>query len=110
MKLTEVSTEDLLKELCNRHGTFKAVARAQLLVLKKSADYNAGVEDPGASRDIYFPFGTMSYAQMIWTKALRFKSVAEQKKQNFESLEDTALDLINYASFFIDWSERNGQR
>lgn len=105
--LKTASTEELLTELCEREGTFRAVARAQLLVLKKSEDYN-GTAHPGEARDAYFPFGTVSYAQMLFTKALRFVSLArkEGKDPNFEGLEDTALDIINYASFFIDWSTR----
>lgn len=108
MDLKDVTTKDLLTELCKRHGTFKAVAEAQLLVLRKSEDYN-GTEDPGAERDAYFPFGPLSYAQMIHTKALRFVSLArnaDARKPNFEGLQDTALDLINYAAFYIDWASR----
>lgn len=106
--LKTITTRDLLEELMRREGTFEAVARAQLLVLKKSEDYN-GTESPGALRDQYFPFGNLSYMQMIWTKCLRLKNISEKKDINFESLEDTLLDLINYSSFWIDRIKRDAK-
>lgn len=105
MDLENLSTKDLLIELQKRGGSIGQVAKAQLLVLQKSLDYN-GSENPGNTRDEYFPFGILSYAQMIWTKALRFKNLGQGRAANFESLDDTALDLINYCSFFLDWRSR----
>ena len=37
---------------------------------------------------------------MLWTKMLRIRSVAEQEDQNFESLEDSLLDMINYSAMY----------
>lgn len=114
--LSSFSSEDLMLELQRRGGTLKACADAQLLVLKKSADYNqtggtAVAHTFDAKRDDYFPFGLVSYAQMIHTKSQRLISLAIKEGMhgqgsNFESARDTLLDLINYGSFGADWLER----
>ena len=69
------------------------------LCIKKSQDYNNGQDKP-ASRKEYFPFGLLSYAQMLHTKTQRLNSLAQQTKApNHESIRDTLIDLINYAGF-----------
>lgn len=69
------------------------------LCIKKSQDYNNGQDKP-ASRKEYFPFGLLSYAQMLHTKTQRLNSLAQQTKSpNHESIRDTLIDLINYAGF-----------
>lgn len=109
--LDHVPLQALLTELANRGGTFKAVAQAQLLVLRKSADYNHGKDPATVDRDVYFPFGAMSYAQMIHTKAQRLNSLVLKAADsggapNFESIRDTLLDVINYSSFWIERLDR----
>lgn len=110
LNLAAASLEDLLYELSLR-GTGSPVAQlgiAGLLYLKKSADYNGDSKHYTLSN--YFPFGTASYAQMIHTKSMRILSVAEkelnQKTANFESLQDSALDMINYAMFLADHCDK----
>ncbi len=111
-KLEQFSSEELLGELARRGGPLKACAEAQLLCLRKSQDYNNTGGNAGtfnASRDDYFPFGLASYAQMIHTKSQRLISLAKKDSDataSFESARDTALDLINYASFLADWLDR----
>lgn len=110
-QLEQFSSGELLSELAKRGGTLRACAEAQLLCLRKSQDYNQTGGNAGtfnASRDDYFPFGLSSYAQMIHTKSQRLISLAKKGDvaANFESARDTALDLINYASFLADWLER----
>ena len=74
------------------------VTKARDLVVKKGEDYNTNVE-----LHAYFPFGHQSYAQMIYLKALRTVSlVASDKEPNFDSIEDTLLDLLNYTVFYLD--------
>lgn len=64
----------------------------------KSADYNGSV-----NLKEYFPFGLTSYAQMLWVKTLRLRSLIETKSTpNHESLRDTLKDLINYACYAIE--------
>lgn len=105
--LPTCSTVELLEELQSRGGHPGALATAMLLCAAKSADYNgAGAEDMHTvDRTVYFPFGTVSYAQMIHTKAQRFVALTEHELcgnlVNFEGLRDTALDLINYAGFYL---------
>lgn len=106
--LTKLSSVELLEELESRGGHPGALAKATLLCIKKSQDYNQHSEDLDPhtiNRDHYFPFGAVSYAQMLYTKALRFNSLVLKEQRgaeaNFEGLDDTALDIINYAGFFL---------
>ena len=78
---------------------FKEVTK---IAIKKSEDYNNGNGQP-ASRAQYFPFGLLSYAQMLHTKSQRLNSLAQQDKTpNNESIRDTLLDMINYATFAVE--------
>ena len=72
---------------------------AATLKIKKSKDYQGGMW----SEKDYFPFGDTSYIHMMWTKMLRIRSVAEQENTNFESLEDSLLDMINYSAMYISY-------
>ena len=70
---------------------------AAKLKIQKSKDYQGGM---WKEKD-YFPFEDTSYIHMMWTKMLRIRSVAEQENTNFESLEDSLLDMINYSAMYI---------
>jgi Nucleotide modification associated domain 1 len=70
---------------------------AMEIVVKKHEDYNTGI----ALRD-YFPFGDKSYIQMLHTKVLRLRSL-EGREANFEGLDDTLKDLINYSVFYLQY-------
>lgn len=78
------------------------------LQLKKSRDY----QNPNSSikQADYYPNGCMTILDTIQAKVLRMRSVMEAMvndpnyNPNFESLEDSAKDLINYASFFVAYS------
>lgn len=58
----------------------------------------------------YYPSGCLTILEIIHAKVLRMRSVMEAMQHdpdytpNFESLEDSAKDLINYASFFVSYS------
>lgn len=75
------------------------------LQLKKSNDY----QNPNSAikQADYYPNGCQSIFDAMHAKTLRMRSVMEAMnndpnyKPNFESLEDSAKDLINYASFFV---------
>ena len=108
MDLKKATSTELLQELVKRGGHPGAVAEAVLLCIAKSADYNQGMglEDPHTvNRESYFPFKEASYAQMLHTKSQRFNSLVlkafNNGAPNFEGLRDTALDIINYAGFFL---------
>lgn len=68
---------------------------------KKGADYN-GAKTSVEQAD-YYPRGVWSILDVVNAKYLRMVSVLETMEQggkaNFESIEDSAIDLINYASF-----------
>lgn len=101
--LRDVPDAVLVAELSKRGGSMGAVGEALTIVVGKSQDYNAGAVD----RDSYFPLGLASYAQMLHTKSLRLVSLASKPRDAvFESARDTALDIINYASFLADWLKR----
>lgn len=64
----------------------------------KKNDYD-GIKD-------YFPFGEVSFTQMIHVKSKRLVSLAiNSRVPNHESTKDNLLDLINYASYYYEWLE-----
>lgn len=69
---------------------------------KKSKDYQGSQ----FTEEDYFPFGHLSFIHMLHTKMLRIRSVAEQEgEQNFESLTDSLIDMINYSAMYAAWVE-----
>lgn len=70
---------------------------------KKAQDYNSGIK-----LEEYFPFGQISYTQMIHVKSLRLRSLTVSNKEpNYEGIRDTLIDIINYAIFNIEALDRN---
>lgn len=64
----------------------------------------------------YYPRGCATILDIMQGKVLRMRSVLEAMENegynpNFESLEDSAVDLINYATFFLGYmnGEIDGQ-
>ena len=77
----------------------KVAQEAIELMVKKDHDYNHQI-----SRDDYFPFGMLSYAQLLNMKNLRVRSLAtraEGETVYHESLRGSLLDLINYSIMAI---------
>lgn len=111
--LDTLPTKDMLAAIERRGGAPGAVAEAALLAVRKAEDYGSLIrgEDPHkGNRDKYFPLGLASYAQMIYTKALRLVELSRQGGvPNFESARDTCLDAINYSSFAADWLKRRDE-
>ena len=68
---------------------------------QKSEDYQGGKWE----EEDYFPFGDISYMHMIHTKYLRMRSIMENDSPNFESLEDTLIDMINYCAMYCAYLE-----
>lgn len=67
------------------------------LVDKKGRDYNSGT-----TMASYFPFGHKSYVQMIFLKTMRLISlVIKEDKPIYDSILDTAMDLVAYTIFYI---------
>lgn len=76
---------------------------------KKSADYQGGQ----ISEEQYFPFGYESYMHMIITKVNRIRSIMERDDRsntNFESAEDSVIDLVNYAAMMGSWMRNNDDK
>ena len=95
---------DLMKE---EKESVKVLQEAIDLQLKKSRDYQN--ENSVIVQSDYYPNGCKTILDTIWAKALRMRSVmdameASDYDPNFESLEDSAIDLINYCSFFVSYS------
>lgn len=75
------------------------------LQMKKSKDY----QNPNSriKQSDYYPRGCATILDIIYAKVLRMYSVLEAMENdpgydpNFESLEDSGKDLINYASFMV---------
>jgi NTP pyrophosphatase (non-canonical NTP hydrolase) len=82
-------------------GLSPIIKKVSLLRAKKGNDYNTSVQ----LKD-YFPFGHFSYAQMVHLKSTRMLSQLEVIKRgkalNFDGIQDTLEDLINYATFYAE--------
>ena len=69
---------------------------------KKGSDYQA--KESSVRQADYYVHGVETIYDIMWAKMLRLRSVMEKSKNgdspNFESMQDTCKDLINYASFF----------
>jgi hypothetical protein len=81
---------------------------------KKGNDYNNAVSS--VKQADYYEHGVWTLLDIIKAKYLRMVSVLEAMEQggtpNYESVEDSALDMINYASFVVAYmrNEVPGQR
>ena len=79
------------------------------LQLKKANDY----QNPNSTvqQADYYPNGIITIHDIMHAKMLRMKSVMDAMQSddytpNFESLEDSAKDLINYSSFFVSYCRK----
>jgi hypothetical protein len=88
--------------------SLKVLQECAEIQAKKSNDY----QNPN-SRIVqadYYPRGVSTILDIIHGKVLRLRSVTEAMEldpsyvPNFESVEDSAKDLINYASFLVAYS------
>lgn len=78
------------------------------LQMKKANDY----QNPNSRirQADYYPRGVASLLDICHAKVLRMQSVVEAMEcdpdyaTNFESLEDSAKDLINYCSFIVSYT------
>jgi hypothetical protein len=83
--------------------SIKVLQEAAQLQLKKSNDY----QNPNSriKQADYYPRGFATILDVMYAKVLRMQSVLEAMENdpnyepNFESLEDSCIDLINYGSF-----------
>lgn len=72
------------------------------LQIKKGQDY----QNPNSrvKQAMYYPNGVHSILDIVHAKYLRIISLLESENDpNFEGIEDSFKDLINYASFGASW-------
>lgn len=84
--------------------SLKVLKQCAEIQAKKGQDY----QNPNSrvKQAQYYPRGCQTIHDIMTGKMLRMQSVMEAMENgnyeaNFESLEDSAIDLINYASFFV---------
>tara|TARA_B100001093_G_C26377274_1_gene821322 strand:+ start:299 stop:694 length:396 start_codon:yes stop_codon:yes gene_type:complete len=88
------------------------MSKASLEVLRKAAEIQNkkgnDYQNPNSriKQAMYYPRGCSTLLDTMIAKTLRLQSVLEAMENdtkynpNFESLEDSCIDIINYASFF----------
>lgn len=84
--------------------SLKVLQKAAEVQTKKGNDY----QNPNSrvKQADYYPRGCATLLDTMYAKVLRMQSVLEAMENdpnyqpNFESLEDSCIDIINYASFF----------
>ena len=89
--------------------SLEVLKRAAEVQTKKSDDY----QNPKSriKQAMYYPRGCATILDTMAAKVLRMQSVMEAMEldpsyePNFESLEDSCVDLINYASFFASYMQ-----
>ena len=84
----------------------ETLARCHALMQEKAEDYTGKSSVQMAD---YYPRGIATIYDIMWAKMLRIKSVMEQMEtrdsENFESIQDSCVDLINYATFFVAYMD-----
>jgi len=94
------------KGMCMKES-IKVLDECKETQIKKGQDYQNAYSN--IRQADYYPNGCASILDMMNTKMLRLRSIVEANQndpnfeQNYESLEDSAKDLINYASFFVEY-------
>jgi len=92
-----------LNELTKTPESVKVLDECIKLQLAKSADYQS--KNSSVRQADYYPRGLETLYDICWAKMLRIRSVLDKGEDaNFESVEDSFKDLINYASFAVSWN------
>lgn len=102
------STDDVAERMRNKRESVKVLEECITLQLAKSRDYQSDVSD--VKQADHYLRGIDTIYDMIHQKMLRARSLMAVARENpdsqpnFESLEDTFKDIINYASFAVSYS------
>ena len=84
----------------------ETLVKCHALMQAKAEDYTGKSSVQMAD---YYPRGIATIYDIMWAKMLRIKSVMEQMEtrdsENFESIQDSCVDLINYATFFVAYMD-----
>lgn len=93
------------KDPSNERESVKVLRECIDLQNRKGQDYQS--HESSVKQADYYTNGVTTIHDIMHAKMLRLLSVQEKAQfgdiPNFESLEDTAKDLINYASFYVAW-------
>jgi len=99
----------------NERESVKVLRECIELQNKKGQDYQAA--ESSVRQADYYPSGVLTIHEIMHAKMLRMKSLMEKMNTpgavvEFESIEDSAKDLINYASFLVAYARGkvDGQR
>ena len=91
--------------------SLKVLKECAELQIKKSNDYQN--DKSRIKQADYYPNGAQTILDIMTGKVNRMHSVLdamkddEQYVENFESLHDSAVDLINYAAFFAAYLDHD---
>ena len=89
-------------KLTKRKESVKVLQECIDLQLKKSQDYQS--DSSNVTQAMHYRRGVDTIHDIILGKITRATSLLESGKDpNFESLEDTYKDMINYASFAVSY-------
>ena len=82
----------------------KVLQECAELQTKKSQDYQS--DESTITQSMHYRRGVDTIHDIILGKVIRATSLLESgNNPNFESLEDSCIDLINYASFFASYMQ-----
>lgn len=102
------STDDVAERMAKKRESVKVLEECITLQLAKSRDYQNEASD--VKQADHYLRGIDTIYDMIHQKMLRARSLMAVARENpnsepnFESLEDTFKDIINYASFAVSYS------
>ena len=88
--------EPLIANMTLRAAVQPALLEATAIYLKRGIEYNKGT----VRRDDHFPLGMASIFSLMWVKMIRIRSDVEA---GHAVDRDHLLDLINYASFGVNF-------
>jgi len=83
--------------------SIKVLRECIALQVKKGQDY----QNPNSTirQADHYPHGVQTIMDMVHQKIIRYRSLTESGEQpNFESIEDTLKDAINYLSFAVSYA------
>lgn len=101
----EIEYETLLQE---KDESNLNKSRYEMLINEMKDTYNKKNSDYGNAFDILLDdVGIDAALTQIGIKWMRFRNLAKKKSNNYESLEDTLLDMANYAIMTVAWMVDN---
>ena len=98
----KLNPNDIITNMNTRKESVKVLQECIDLQLKKSQDYQS--DGSNVTQAMHYRRGVDTIHDIILGKITRATSLLESgKAPNFESLEDTYKDMINYASFAVSY-------